>query len=65
MTRQGSDLTGWTNGFTEQTDFTQGAGGALTVFAAADRIVSSAGTYSTTATSAQSGQWRGQIVAFH
>ncbi len=65
VTRQGSDLTGWTNGFTEQTDFTQGAGGALTVFAAADLIASSAATYSTTATSAQAGLWRGQIVAFH
>ncbi len=64
VARQGSDLTGWTNGFMEQTDFTQGAGGAVTVFAAADRIASP-GTYSTTATSAQAGLWRGQIVAFH
>ena len=65
VARQGVSLTSWTNGFTEQNDFTQGAGGAVTVFAAGDRIVSSAGTYSTTAISDASGQWRGQIVAFH
>jgi len=54
----------WTNSFTEEQDFTAGGGGGVTVFAGADRITTSTSTYSTTATSNASGNWRGQIVAF-
>ncbi len=64
VARQGNSLTSWTGGFTEVADFTQGAGGALTIFAAATLSAASTGSYATTATSNQSGVWRGQIVAF-
>ena len=65
VARQGNNLTSWTNSFTETADFTQGAGGALTVFGSGVRTVTSTGSYSTVATSNDGGLWRGQIVAFN
>ena len=65
-TKQGNSFTAgsWTNGFAEQNNFTQGAGGSRTLFGGATRTVSTTGTYTTAATSNTSGNWRGQIVAF-
>jgi hypothetical protein len=55
----------WTNSFTEQNDFSNGGTAVLqSSYAGADRIVSATGTYSTTATAAASGDWRGQIASF-
>jgi hypothetical protein len=55
----------WTNSFTEQNDFLNGGSGSLkSSYSGADRIVSATGTYSTTATAAVSGNWRGQIASF-
>jgi hypothetical protein len=53
----------WTNGFSGVNDFTQGIGVDGTLFGGGVRIVSSTGTYSTTASSNISGAWRGQIAA--
>ncbi|MBA2279148.1 hypothetical protein H0V99_01770 [Candidatus Saccharibacteria bacterium] len=54
----------WTNSFTERNDFANvGAIALRSTYGGADRIVTSTGTYSTSATTA-SGAWRGQIAAF-
>jgi hypothetical protein len=53
-----------TNSFTGRNGFTHGTGGSTTLFGAADRIVNTTGTYTTSSTSNASGRWRGQIVAF-
>jgi hypothetical protein len=65
VARQGNNFNNtWTNSFTETADFTQGAGGALTVFGSGVRTAAAAGSYATVATSNASGIWRGQVVAF-
>jgi hypothetical protein len=61
----GTGVSTWTNGFTEESDFTAGAGGARTVFAGADAVKTVAGTFSSGATATNSGNWRGQIAAFN
>jgi hypothetical protein len=65
VARQGNNFNNvWTNLFTEAADFTQGAGGALTLFGSGTRTATTAGSYATVATSNSSGVWRGQVVAF-
>jgi hypothetical protein len=59
-----TSLSSWTNSFVEQHDFANGGNpGSANTYGGADLIVSSTGTYSTGATSAN-GNWRGQIAAF-
>jgi hypothetical protein len=66
MIRSGGSFNNtWTNSFTEQNDFSNGGQASLQcTYGGADRIVSTTDTYSTTATSLQSGKWRGQIASF-
>jgi hypothetical protein len=60
-----TSVSSWTNSFTPQGNFSNGgqAGSRLT-YAAADRSVNLAGTYSTTASAGTNAAWRGQIAAF-
>ncbi len=58
-----TSFSAWTNSFTEQTDHGVTGVGPVTQ-GTAERIVSAAGTYSTGATAANSGDWVGQVVAF-
>ncbi|MCJ7491891.1 MAG: hypothetical protein MUP15_07060 [Dehalococcoidia bacterium] len=58
-----TNFSGWTDSFAEQNDFQGGA--PVRTFAGADCIVTSTGTYSTTATAGVSGGWRGQIATFY
>jgi hypothetical protein len=58
----GSSYTAWTNGFIQQNSFTKGT--TVTLFAGADVVSGAVASYTTTGTSATSGAWRGQIVAF-
>jgi hypothetical protein len=62
-----ASFSSWTNSFSERNDFhiTSGKPGDKSGFGGADRIVSSTGTYSTSATVSGSGAWRGQIVSFN
>ena len=55
----------WASSFTEEEDFTAGTGGTICTYGGADLIVTSTGTYSTTATAGASGDWRGQIATFY
>ncbi|OGD34390.1 hypothetical protein A2988_02585 [Candidatus Azambacteria bacterium RIFCSPLOWO2_01_FULL_46_25] len=61
-----SNFSAWTNSFTERNDFSSktGVSNTRSTFGAADRIVGAAGAYTTTATSALSGAWIGQIASF-
>ncbi len=60
-----SSISGWSNSFTEEHDFTIGAGRPADrmTFGGAWRTTSTTDTYSTTATS-DNDDWRGQIAAF-
>jgi hypothetical protein len=57
-------LDGWTNGFTERRDFANGGAAPQAAYAGADLVVSDVGGYSSDATAALAGSWRGQIVTF-
>ncbi len=61
-----ASFSSWTNSFFERNDFhiTSGKPGDKSGFGGADRIVSSTGSYSTSATVSGTGAWRGQIVSF-
>ncbi|MBT8331843.1 MAG: hypothetical protein KJP06_05890, partial [Deltaproteobacteria bacterium] len=61
-----ASFSSWANSFFERNDFhiSSGKPGDKSGFGGADRIVSSTGTYSTSATVSGSGAWRGQIVSF-
>ncbi|MDX1708225.1 MAG: hypothetical protein R3274_06470, partial [Desulfobacterales bacterium] len=61
-----ASFSSWTNSFSEKNDFhiTSGKPGDKSGFGGADRIVSSTGSFSTSATVSGSGAWRGQIVSF-
>lgn len=60
-----TSYSGWTNSFTERSDFqSSGSPNSQNIaFAGADRYSSSIGTYTTTATSGNAA-WRGQIASF-
>ena len=59
------DDASWTNSFSEQNDFNNlGDTKLRSTYAGADRILSTTGTYSTTASAGASGAWRGQIACF-
>jgi hypothetical protein len=63
--RAETDYSGWTNSFNEQFDFQFQVGSTyVRTYAGADCVVTATGTYSTTATTAASGAWRGQIATF-
>jgi len=63
--RTETSYSGWTNSFNEQFDFQFEVGQTyVRTYAGADRVVTATGTYSTTATTAASGAWRGQIATF-
>jgi hypothetical protein len=63
---QSSIITSWSNSFTAREANGQNGGkqSSRVWSAGADFIATSAGTYSTIATTSTSGNWRGQIVAF-
>lgn len=60
-----SAVTGWTNNFTQQESGVTNGGNPSTriAYGGADRLVSTTGSYSASATT-DNGAWRGQIVAF-
>ena len=58
-----STYSSWTNSFTEESEQTQPNPGA-SASGTASRIVSSTGTYSTSATATNSSSWIGQIATF-
>lgn len=60
----GGSVSGWTGGFSERRDFTNGGGAPQAGYAGADLVVSDVAGYSTDATASVAGSWRGQIVAF-
>lgn len=57
-----TSFSAWTNSFVERNDFSGLA--SVVSYGGADLIVSSVGTYSTTATTGGVGVWRGQIATF-
>jgi hypothetical protein len=65
VSTRGNSLTGWTNGFAEEKDFTGGAGGAQTLFGGADLVgVPSPNGTQVEFNYAGGADWRGQIAAF-
>lgn len=60
-----TNFSGFSNSFTERNDFrNSGQPASRSTYAGADRIVSAIGTYFTSATASNSGDWRGQIATF-
>ncbi len=64
VTLSSTNFSAWSNSFTEQHDFGVGGFGTQITAGGADRIVTTTGSYSTTATASVSGNWRAQIASF-